>query len=192
MDNSKILDKIYLFNSKIAGLGVFAKILIKKGEIVWQDNNYPNLNSNMILSFDDLSNTIEHSSILNEDQFSFFLNYMYQIDDDKFIGPINLNNNDNSLYINHSCDPNVYFKSEYTICAIHDIEKDDEITFDYGTTDSHPGLLKYIDLLPYYKKCLCGSIKCRKKITPNDWKLPELHDKLIPYLKQKKYKGTIL
>jgi SET domain-containing protein len=186
MDNLAILDKIYISNSKITGLGVFAKIPIKKNEIVWQDSNYHNSNENIILSFDEIFGTIERSSKLEEGQFSFFLTYMYQIDDDKFIGAINLNNNDKSLFINHSCDPNVYFKDNYTICAVRDIEVDEEVTFDYGTTDSHPCLENYINLLPHYKECLCSSNKCRKKITSNDWKLPELYDKLIPYLKRKK------
>lgn len=186
MNNSQqILDKIYISNSEIVGIGVFAKISIKKGDIVWQDNDYPNKNENLMLSFNEIFGTTEHPSKLNKDQFSFFLNYMYQIDDNLFIGPIHPNNNDSSLYINHSCNPNVYFKHRYTICAVRDININEEITFDYGTTDSHPGLEKYSDLLLYYKKCLCGSINCRKKITSDDWKLPELHNKLIPYLKKK-------
>jgi hypothetical protein len=72
---------------------------------------------------------------------------------------------------NHSCDPNLWFADELTLVARRDIAAGEELTIDYalGTVDPAWRLI-----------CHCGSPLCRKLITGDDWKLPEL---------QKKYAG---
>ena len=62
-------------------------------------------------------------------------------------------------YINHSCDPNceVFIeKGRIIIYAWKDIEKGDELTFDYGE--------EYMD--EFFKKhgCQCGTAICRKPL----------------------------
>ena len=56
-------------------------------------------------------------------------------------------------YINHSCEPNCVVVNKFKLVAIKDIEADEEITFDYSTTEEHLNM-----------KCSCGSKNCSKLI----------------------------
>lgn len=66
--------------------------------------------------------------------------------------------------VNHSCDPNCGIKvneaGAHDFIAIRDIIINEEITFDYAMRNYT------IDYFP--KKCMCGSTKCRGRIT--GWK----------------------
>ena len=53
---------------------------------------------------------------------------------------------------NHSCDPNSTFNEGGMLVAIRDIEKDEEITYDY--------LLHPIPASPWDFECQCLSIDC--------------------------------
>ncbi len=83
-------------------------------------------------------------------------------------------------FLNHSCDPNLWLKDEVTLIMRRDIEKDEELTADYGTWVSRP---------EWKMECRCGSRLCRKMITGNDWKSAGLQkgygDHLSPYLKER-------
>ncbi len=54
-------------------------------------------------------------------------------------------------YINHSCDPNCGVR-DFTMIALHAIEKDREVTFDYSTS---------MDERSWTMACRCGSVMCR-------------------------------
>lgn len=59
-------------------------------------------------------------------------------------------------YINHSCDPNLYFDSaSCTFKARFDIEQDEEITFNYNTTELSMAC-------PF--TCHCGADHCFQEI----------------------------
>ena len=66
---------------------------------------------------------------------------------------------------NHSCDPNLGFTGQIGLVTMRDVQAGEELTFDYAMSDSSP----YDEF-----ECYCGSKICRKKITGNDWKIPEL------------------
>jgi hypothetical protein len=72
---------------------------------------------------------------------------------------------------NHSCNPNAGMSGQISLLALRDIAADEEVCFDYSMSDSSD----YDEF-----ECHCGQLHCRKKVTGNDWKLPEL---------QRKYKG---
>lgn len=79
--------------------------------------------------------------------------------------------------LNHSCDPNAGIRGQIFLVAMRDINPGEQITFDYAMC------LSYLEEnCPYFynMKCLCGAKNCRKQITADDWKIPEL---------QKKYNG---
>ncbi|KJZ73268.1 Histone-lysine N-methyltransferase, H3 lysine-9 specific dim-5 [Hirsutella minnesotensis 3608] len=72
-------------------------------------------------------------------------------------------------FINHSCDPNLRIFArigdhadkhihDLAFFAIKDIQKGEELTFDYvdGVSDDHDGNIEDMT------RCLCGSSKCRK------------------------------
>lgn len=84
--------------------------------------------------------------------------------------------------VNHSCDPDCGIKVNSTgahdFVAMRDIEADEEITFDYAMRNYG------VDFFP--KQCMCGSAKCRGKIT--GWKDLNMQQKqaykgfVAPYL----------
>ena len=78
---------------------------------------------------------------------------------------------------NHSCDPNVGFSGQVALVAMRDIQPGEELTFDYAMCDGSP----YDEF-----ECLCGSPHCRRRVTGDDWKRPDLWEKydgyFTPYL----------
>lgn len=59
------------------------------------------------------------------------------------------------LYTNHSCAPNAGVKNDTILIALRDIERDQEICFDYSTTMSENH---------WTLRCLCGAPQCRRVI----------------------------
>lgn len=84
---------------------------------------------------------------------------------------VSLVDDDPADFVNHSCDPNSGMSGQIALVALRDIAVDEEVCFDYAMSDSSD----YDEFI-----CACGSPNCRKKITGNDWKKPEL---------QKRYRG---
>ncbi len=71
-------------------------------------------------------------------------------------------------YGNHSCDPNLWMVGATTQEARRDIAAGEELTTDYGTISA---------TATWRMDCRCGSRFCRKTVTGDDWRLPELHDR---------------
>lgn len=139
------------------GEGVFAVKNIKKNEMLAIFGGY------IITALDELK--------LPEDM----NDYGVQIDDDFIIGPTKFSEVGDTDFFNHSCDPNAGFGGQIFLIAMRDIKKGEEITFDYAMV-----LHKSKNRKLYKLKCLCGSEKCRKIVSDNDWMNPEI---------QKKYAG---
>lgn len=57
-------------------------------------------------------------------------------------------------FLNHSCDPNCGVRGKFQIVAMRDIEKGEELTFDYEMTEDSD----------WSMQCKCGSKICRKII----------------------------
>ncbi|MFH0969833.1 MAG: SET domain-containing protein [Patescibacteria group bacterium] len=76
---------------------------------------------------------------------------------------------------NHSCNPNAGFNGQIFLVAIENINKNEEVVFDYAMV-----LFGNNPKESYTIKCICSSNRCRRIITEKDWKIPEL---------QKKYDG---
>lgn len=75
-------------------------------------------------------------------------------------------------WINHSCAPNVGLSGQSVLVAMRDIAAGEEICFDYAMTDSTP----YDEF-----DCGCNSPGCRRHITGNDWRIPELWQRYEGY-----------
>ncbi|HRE47808.1 MAG TPA: SET domain-containing protein-lysine N-methyltransferase [Aggregatilineales bacterium] len=82
--------------------------------------------------------------------------------------------------VNHSCSPNAGLRGQISLVALRDIAPEEEICFDYGTSDGDPN---------FYMPCFCGSANCRGKVTGEDWRLPELQaaykGHFMPYLQRR-------
>jgi len=146
---------VYKKKSRIHGWGLYAKIAIPKGTRVIEyvgekitkaeaDRRGPRL--------------VEYAKKHQQSGavYIFVLNKKYDID-----GHVEYNT---AKYINHSCEPNCeveIIRGHIWIIALRDIQKDEEIFYNYGydmdTYDDHP--------------CLCQSPKCPGYIIAEEhWK----------------------
>ena len=101
-----------------------------------------------------------------------------QIDVDQFVlGPGSREPGDS---INHSCSPNCQLRNATQLITMRAIAIGEELTYDYATSDAS----NYDEF-----ECACGSKNCRKRVTGNDWKLPDLQvqyeKKFSPYVQRK-------
>ncbi len=71
-------------------------------------------------------------------------------------------------YGNHSCDPNLWWSSPYTLTARRRIEIGEELTNDYATSTGAD---------EFMMACSCGSTLCRGVVTGGDWRRQELEDR---------------
>jgi SET domain-containing protein len=80
---------------------------------------------------------------------------------------------DETYFVNHSCDGNTWMKDAFTLTARRDILPGEEVTADYALWEANEN---------YVSKwsCKCGSSKCRGRVTGQDWRRPDL---------QKMYQG---
>jgi len=139
--------------SPIHGKGLFAAQSIKAGEIVAVKGGFILQRAD----WESLEKQLGSAEI--------------QIAEDFFIAPIDKEGREGSMvYLNHSCEPNCAIAGQIVFIAMIDIDRDQELTHDWATTDD----------LDYEIECNCGKPSCRGKVTGKDWMLPEL---------QKKYQG---
>ena len=94
-----------------------------------------------------------------------------QVAEDLFIGPVEEGEREGSMvFSNHSCEPNVGVRGQVVFVAMRAIEAGEELTHDWATTDDDD----------YELECRCGAPGCRKLVTGQDWRRPDL---------QRKYRG---
>lgn len=93
-----------------------------------------------------------------------------QVEDELYLIPSG--EEDSADYVNHSCAPNAGLSGQISLVAMRNIAAEEEICFDYAMSDSSD----YDEF-----ECQCGTPNCRRKITGNDWKLPELRQRYQTY-----------
>jgi len=169
MKISWVSKKVKAQNSKISGRGAFAVKDITAAELVTVFGGF-------IAHFDDLKILKKQ----NLKTYETIVSIGYQVSDKLVYAPTSSSQFSDMEYLNHSCDPNCGFVSQIELIAIRNIPVGEELTMDYGLCISNP-----IFEMP----CTCGKLKCRTKITANDWKNLILQKKLgkyfQPYLKEK-------
>jgi SET domain-containing protein len=98
-----------------------------------------------------------------------------------FIPPENLDFNKLSIdwYLNHSCEGNCGFNYNGDFVALRSIERGEELTYDYALAESNPN---------FKMVCTCGTKRCRKIITGNDWKDEKFQarnqEHMLPHLRK--------
>ena len=135
--------------SDIEGRGLFANAVIKKGELVWRKEDNERYYSQAEID------------CFTPDQQKNFYNYCYQVGPDQFYGTPEGKAGDDADYMNHSCDPNTWFEADGSMTALRDISPNDEITYDYATSESRPD---------FQLNCRCGSPLCRGTVRGDDLK----------------------
>lgn len=105
-----------------------------------------------------------------------FLERAWQVGEDQFEYSKGDVMTDYSNFINHSCDPNLWFCGE-DIHARRDIKTGDTLTLDYSSMNC-----KYNQV----EKCYCEAPKCRGRASMDDYvQLEHLWGHMAPYLDQK-------
>lgn len=132
--------------------GLFAKENIKKGAVVWRLDPTEKLLTKD--ERDSLPDKIKKLAFQYKDHFIVV--------------------NDQSEFMNHSCDPNLGFSSDEELSAIRDIKAGEELTYDYSTADVGDWIASW--------ECKCGSKICRGKITGNDCLKKDFQEKYKNYL----------
>lgn len=148
-----ILSKSFLHEDVVLkkcanGKGLFAKKLIHKNSLIidWEPG------PGVVFSTEE--------SYAAEAAGNYFT---LQIDHNKHL--VSLYTVETCDYINHSCDPNCGVWETMKIVAMRTIRAGEEITFDYSMCESSP---------QFKLQCNCQTIYCRRFITGNDWKRPDL------------------
>jgi SET domain-containing protein len=139
------------------GMGIFVVNDIKKDEVIAIFGGH-------IMTREERNNLSENIGYLS-----------LGIDDDMFIGPKSKKETDDAEWFNHSCNPNAGIWGQIILVAMRDIKKGEEITFDYAMSCSQKGEKRILF------NCECGSLNCRKTVTNQDWKNPELQEKYKGY-----------
>lgn len=142
-------------SSSIQGRGLFARDSIARGEIV----------------------AVKGGAIMDSASFAWVRDEVspaeIQIEDGLYIGPRSADEIEASiLCLNHSCNPNVGVRGQITFVAMRDIPAGSELTIDYAMIDGDPS--ERMD-------CRCGAPECRRVITGDDWRLPELRERYKGY-----------
>ena len=144
------------------GKGIFAKEFIKKDELLTIFGGY-------VMTLDEEQQLPEGMR-----------DYAHQIAPNFVLGINKLEDIQAVDFFNHSCNPNAGFQGQIFLVALRDIHIGEQICFDYAMV---------LSVETYNIECLCGYEKCRKYITGNDWKIPELQEKyrgyFQPYLEDK-------
>lgn len=155
MLKSFVSPKIVLRASPIHGVGMFARMPIFKGEVVFIKGGH----------------ILTRAELFSSDTINSYL----PLDDEYFIGAKTPEEeSDIKLFNNHSCDPNCGLRGEITFVAIRNIAKGEELTCDYA----------FIDDEDYTFQCNCGSPLCRGTVTGRDWKIKRLQEIYFPYFAQ--------
>ncbi len=150
-----MVDHIRVNESRIEGAGVVASKNLKKGESVCimrgEKIDTKELKRRYASGKEKICNTL-------------------QIGDKKYIdlaAPY--------VFINHSCDPNCGVRKKGELFALKDIKKDQEITYDYSTSEwTYEKFGKYRE---WAMECNCGSKKCRGTVG----QFPSLEPKMKKY-----------
>jgi hypothetical protein len=131
--------------SGIEGKGIFAVSDIKKGEMVCEFKGDK-------VTIVELKEKYASGEERVDDPF--------QIDNDVYLDLY-----EPFVYFNHSCNPNAGIRGNGTMFALRDIKKDEEITFDYSSTEWTDDDAWGINWTEKWKMpCKCGSAGCRKEV----------------------------
>ncbi|MEI7492586.1 MAG: SET domain-containing protein-lysine N-methyltransferase [Bacteroidota bacterium] len=132
----------------LKGRGIFAVRDIRKGEI--------------ITSFTGPRVKIEHLDEYPPE----VVDHLFNVGTDEYILA-----KEPEVRTNHSCDPNAGIVEDVKLIAMRDIQKDEEVTFDYSIIINDDWVLD----------CLCSSPLCRKTIGKYRDLPQEIKDKYRDY-----------
>ena len=146
--HSWLSPKCFVGESRLDGIGVFAKEPISEGELVsvW---------GGIVYSTDEI--------VALGDTFKNFRTHPLQVVDNFYLGSSSLTAVDDAERFNHSCGANLGVKGQILVIARREISAGEELTFDYETANT-----EFAEF-----ECRCKSENCRQKIDGAAWQRPE-------------------
>jgi len=150
------------------GKGLIATKFIAEGTVVWRDAEL-----RQTWRFTD-----EEARRWPKEEYEDWINYCYQVEDTVYTGTRIRKGEkrllDRSEYTNHSCDPNIWqeIDDDSSMTARRDIHIDDEVTYDYCTSETENS-----KQVAQGWKCGFGSLECRGRLTGIEYKDPTMQKK---------------
>ena len=77
---------------------------------------------------------------------------------------------DSTYFMNHSCGPNVWMEDGVIVVTRRDIGPGEELTVDYALFEASASFRSTWE-------CVCGSTRCRGRVTGQDWQGRELQQR---------------
>ncbi len=156
------------------GQGLFASEPIEENVQIWR-----HVQSDWGEQIVPVHYTFEDLQKLSEEEKQFALHFGYQVGDNVWEAPLRRDVDlDSSNYMNHSCEPNVWFVQDRLVSR-RKIEANEEILYDYATSQSLVDPLGALE-------CGCGATHCRKTLRASDWNKPEVRERygyhFVPYI----------
>jgi len=150
--SSWMSDKLSVANSATHGRGVFATKSIERYErlVIFGGD---------IMLIDEIMNLPEQ-----------LRSYPMQIEERFVLGRRDADEPEDTDFFNHSCDPNAGFKGQIFLVAMRQIERGEEVTFDYAMVLSE----SVGSEIGFEMTCNCRAATCRGMITEFDWRSPQL------------------
>ena len=136
--------------SEIGGIGLFSLYNFRKDEIIIDSNHF---DDDVFLTWDEIKK-LDPETKRKIQEFCLGTPLGAYL-------PKDFNYLTIPWHMNHSCDGNVGFDKNGNFIAKRKISKNEELCWDYGLGESNPKFKMF---------CNCGSERCRKVITGNDWK----------------------
>jgi hypothetical protein len=147
---SYISPKAEVRESSIHGRGLFAREPFAQGEVVCVKGGY----------------VFDRAALKSMP--GWYRAAEIQVTDDLFIGPaLEAEREGSMIFSNHSCEPNVGVRGQIVFVTMRAVGAGEELTHDWATTDDDD----------YELECRCGAPSCRKVITGQDWRRPDLQEK---------------
>lgn len=142
------MKRISVKKSNISGSGIVAEEDIKKGEFIGY-----------------IRGKLKRLKVTNKEESLSFPNWI-GVEKGLWIDPANP-----YQFLNHSCDPSAGIKRRFSMVALKDIKKGEEITVDYSIIEG--------DEL-WEMKCSCGSKNCRGLIKSVQYLPKSVFSKYLP------------
>eukprot|EP00742_Colponemidia_sp_Colp-10_P005448 GILJ01005822.1.p1 GENE.GILJ01005822.1~~GILJ01005822.1.p1 ORF type:complete len:372 (-),score=47.76 GILJ01005822.1:82-1197(-) len=151
-----------VLNSKIVarpdgpfGWGIYATDTIEENEHVWWLSEEEREHKLHVF-------TRQQVLQMPEEEKKHFTRLAYMLDDDTYAGSFDVMEDD-SNFMNHSCEPTCWFVNDDLMVATRRILAGEEITYDYATSETemsfHAGMV-----------CGCNTAQCRKMLTCSEYR----------------------
>jgi hypothetical protein len=162
MGSSWLSPKIEVRRSALHGKGLFARQAIDAGE-------------RLVVFGGEIMLIAELNRLPSRLQ-----NYPFQIEERFVLGSRSATGPQDAERFNHSCEPNCGFKGQIFLVAMRRIRTHEELTIDYAMVVSKSVGSRIV----FEMRCRCGAPKCRKLVTENDWKNPDLQERYAGFFSQ--------